>query len=148
MTATNHALTGALVGLAIVNPVVAVPLAFLSHYVLDMIPHYGRPEPGYIKSLFFRNLLVVDAALCLLLVIILAIVQPQYWLLACICAFLATSPDIFWLNKYRKSKQGLPWRPNWHSRFAAKIQWYEKPEGALVEFAWFCMAVALLLGFF
>lgn len=148
MTATNHALTGALIGLATGSPWIAAPAAYLSHYALDAIPHFGNSNnPGQIKTRAFRNYLIADAVLCILLVAILVTTRTEHWLLASVCAFLATMPDMFWINKYLKARQGRHWRPNWHSRFAAKIQWYEKPEGAFVEFAWFCMAVALLLGF-
>ena len=33
MRATNHALTGAIIGLTVQNPWVALPAAFLSHFV-------------------------------------------------------------------------------------------------------------------
>lgn len=147
MTATNHAVTGAVLGLALANPAVALPVAFFSHYVLDALPHYGNDKPGYLTSNTFRNYLRIDALLCVLLVIVLAILQPQHWLLACICAFVATSPDLLWINKYLKARSGKPWEASSYSRWAIKIQWFEKPQGAFVEFAWFSLAIALLLGF-
>jgi hypothetical protein len=41
MTATNHVITGAILVAAIKNPVVALPLALASHFVLDYLPHFG-----------------------------------------------------------------------------------------------------------
>lgn len=149
MTATNHALTGALIGLAIGNPWVAAPLALLSHYVLDVIPHFGdKDNPDRIKTTFFRNFLLVDALFCVLLVGTLAVLQPQYWFLACVCAFLGAAPDMSYISAFIDAKKKKPHKFGLYNRLGIAIQWYEKPEGALVEFAWFCMAIALLIGFF
>lgn len=148
MTATNHALTGALIGLAIGNPVVAILVAFLSHYLLDIIPHFGKSDdPNFIESTFFRNFLIADATLCVVLVLALAVLQPQYWLLGAVCAFIATSPDLALVPRFIAAKTNKSYTPGLYNRFAAAIQTYEKPEGGLIEFAWACMAVALLLGF-
>lgn len=40
MTATAHALVGGAIATAIPNPVIGLPLAALSHPLLDMIPHW------------------------------------------------------------------------------------------------------------
>lgn len=40
MTATAHALVGGAIASAIPNPALGIPLAFLSHPILDMIPHW------------------------------------------------------------------------------------------------------------
>jgi len=45
MTATNHALTGAAIGLLVGEPLIAVPAAIASHFICDALPHYGRVGP-------------------------------------------------------------------------------------------------------
>ncbi len=47
MTATSHAILGALIAAKITNPYLAVPLALASHIVGDAIPHWdcGTGEP-------------------------------------------------------------------------------------------------------
>ncbi len=40
MTATAHALAGAVIATKISNPFIGLPLAFLSHFILDTIPHW------------------------------------------------------------------------------------------------------------
>lgn len=40
MTATAHALVGGAIAAAIPNPAIGLPLAALSHPILDMIPHW------------------------------------------------------------------------------------------------------------
>jgi hypothetical protein len=146
MTATNHALTGAVIGAAIGLPWVALPAAFLSHYVLDALPHFGASE-NYITTARFKQMLAVDALLCVIFVAVLAFTSQEHWPLLAACAFLGTSPDLFWINKYRYALQGRiqQWKPNLHSRFAARIQWFEKPIGSVIELAWSVGMITLLL---
>ncbi len=145
MTATNHALTGAIIGASIRQPWLALPLAFLSHYVLDAIPHFGAGE-GFMNSKYYRFYLMGEALLCFILVATLVVLHHRYWLQASICAFLATSPDLFWINRYGYilGKRTKDWKPGWHSKFASVIQWFEKPIGAGVELVWFFGALAIL----
>ncbi|HWB39498.1 MAG TPA: hypothetical protein VG604_04670 [Candidatus Saccharimonadales bacterium] len=148
MTATNHALTGALIGLSVGNPWIAAPAALLSHFVCDALPHFGHgKETKHIKTKAFRNYLVADASLCTILVIILAITQPRHWLLAAACAFLAASPDFLWIRKFRSVRYHTKWQPTWLDKFAADIQWFQRPIGAVVEAVWFVGATLLLVQF-
>jgi hypothetical protein len=146
MTAINHALTGAVIGAAVHQPLLALPLAFVSHYVLDSLPHFGA-GPGFIKTNIFKFMLLADFCLCLLLVIILAVSNTHHWFIISLCAFLATSPDLFWINNYRYALKNklIDWKPGLHSRFASKIQWYEKPLGGLVELIWATSMSVLLI---
>lgn len=149
MTATNHALTGAIIGLVIGEPILAIPLAFVSHFICDALPHFGSQDPndGRIKTKGFRNYLILDASLCFLLVAILFMIQPSNWLLAAICAFLAASPDFGWINRFIKAKSGKTWKPNLYSKFAINIQWFQRPVGAVVEAAWFIASVIIIVPF-
>ncbi|HET7059966.1 MAG TPA: hypothetical protein VFH99_01450 [Candidatus Saccharimonadales bacterium] len=149
MTAINHALTGAVIGLVVGEPLIAIPAALVSHFVCDALPHFGSnlPPMTYLKTKNFRHYIVSDASLCILLVICLAILQPQHWLLASVCAFVATSPDLLWINKYLKMRRGKKWKRNVYEKFAGNIQWFEKPIGAVVEVTWFAAAITLLIPF-
>ncbi len=149
MTATNHALTGAIIGLVVGQPLIAVPAAILSHFVCDALPHFkvNLPEKVLLKTRGFRNYLIADASLCVLLVAILAIFQPQHWLLASICAFAATSPDLLWVTKYLKIRRGQTWQRGLYAKFAGGIQWFQRPIGAVVEIAWFVAAIIILIPF-
>jgi hypothetical protein len=146
MTATNHALTGAIIGLSVHQPWLALPAAFLSHYVLDAIPHFDE-GPKFLESKYFKHRLLADALLCFVLVLILALTHQKDWFFISFCAFLGTSPDLFWINKYRYASQGRlsKWHPNLHSRFASKIQWFAKPIGGIVELVWCAGAITLLV---
>jgi hypothetical protein len=146
MTATNHAVTGAIIGFLVSEPLLAAPIAFLSHFVCDSLPHYASAADteDYLASNHFKRLLIFDATCCVILVIILASLHPRHWLIASLCAFLATSPDLFWINHFRLIKAGKTWHPNLYSRFAAKIQWYQRPSGAILEAGWFITGVIVL----
>jgi hypothetical protein len=149
MTATNHALTGALIGLVVGQPLLAVPLAVGSHFACDVLPHFGTglPDKIILRTAAYRNYLIVEAFLCLTLVVILAVFQPQHWLLAAVCAFAAAAPDLLSINRYLKNRRGLKHQRGLYSRFAKRIQWFEQPIGAVVEVAWFIACIVLLIPF-
>lgn len=146
MTATNHALTGAIIGLTISQPVPAMILALLSHFVLDAIPHFklDKPDDELLKSTWFRNYLVVEAVVCFALVVLLFTASPNNWFIPAFCAFLAASPDLLSINKYLKTRRGLKHKPNLYTQFASGIQWFQRPIGVVVEVAWFAGAVVIL----
>ncbi len=144
MRAINHSLTGALIGLSVVNPLIAIPVAFFSHYLLDVIPHFSKEK---IDSLEFDIFLIIDALLCFILVIFLIINRPLSWQLAIACAFIAASPDFLSINHYLKEKRNKPWKAGLYSRFASKIQWFEKPIGIVVEIVWL-LAFTFCISFF
>jgi len=147
MRATTHAVTGAAIGLVVTEPLVAVPLALLSHYVCDIIPHYGADTSTQeeLNSTRFRVLLLIDACLCALLVLILALYRPQHWVLAAICAFVATSPDLISVDLYRRARHGKPLKPNAYQRIAKGIQLFEKPIGAVVEVVWIIAMLIIIV---
>ncbi len=149
MTATNHALTGAIIGLVVGEPLIAIPLSIASHFICDALPHFSSQDSSNnnIASQSFFNYLVVDAGLCFFLVVVLAIIQPENWPLAAVCAFLAASPDFGWINRFRKARSGQKWHPSAFSKFAASIQWFQRPIGAAVEIVWFVGTLVLIAPF-
>lgn len=150
MTATNHALTGAVIGLLVSEPMVALPAALISHYICDALPHFGfteKQKAKILRSNTFRKYLYVEASICVSLVVLLAVLQPRNWLLAAVCAFVAASPDFLSFNRYRKQRAGKKWSPGLYSRFSHGIQWFERPIGAAVELAWFVAGATFLLPF-
>jgi uncharacterized protein involved in cysteine biosynthesis len=40
MTATAHALAGAALAVKISNPIIGLPIALISHFLLDLVPHW------------------------------------------------------------------------------------------------------------
>lgn len=137
MTATNHALTGALIGLTVSNPVLAVMLAFASHFALDAIPHFGFTESDAIGKDKFAVLLVCEALACLAIVVLLGLSQPQNWSTAVACAFAAAAPDFMWIPRFwrARSKARQKKLKSIHY-FHHVIQWFQEPIGAVVELVW------------
>lgn len=149
MLAINHALGGAIIGLSVSNPALAVPLAFVSHFVLDCVPHFDPPgdELARIGRPAFRLQLIADATLCFLLVVFLALSKPKDWMLAAVCAFVATSPDLFWIPKFisaQRSGKLLP-NSNWFWRMHHNAQWCTGPQLWWVEALWFVSAGTVVI---
>ncbi len=116
----------------------------MSHYLLDAIPHSGDMIKQNSKK--FRYYLLTEATLCAILVIILYVKQPSYWWLGAICAFVAASPDFMWIRNFiaqQKGKRQLKPRL-WFVKLHAKIQWFQKPIGIVVELAWAAAAISFL----
>jgi hypothetical protein len=149
MTAANHALTGAAIGLIITQPAVAIPVALLSHFVCDAIPHFrsSLPEKQLFQANWFKKYLVAEAIIVFVILGIIASVQPANWLLAVVCASIAVAPDLLSMNRFFKVSNNKRWRPGAYVRFASRIQWFERPIGAVVEAAWFIAGVAILSSF-
>lgn len=144
MTATNHAITGALIGLVVGNPIIAIPVAFASHFILDAIPHFGDVEHNseWVNSKAFKYMLLAEPVICFTIVLLLFIAHPAHWLTASFAAFFATSPDLFWIEGFIHAKRtGVwVWSKNPFLRFHDWIQWFQRPIGIVTEVAW-------LLGF-
>jgi len=96
MTATAHALIGASLAVKVVNPILGIPLAIISHFVADLIPHWDAGTNHKKKSL---TRLRVEATLDVLLgfalvfLIFRNFVDPRYLFVMVIAAQL---PD--WLE--------------------------------------------------
>ncbi len=138
MTATNHGLFGAAIAISLHNyPVIALPLAFGSHFLLDALPHSGFDDLGghllVTKKLFFGTL-ALDAALLFLSFLVLVFNNAPPLVYA--CWFLAGSPDFAWAYRYViKQKLGKiePSKMNWFNNFHSKIQWSQTLKGWLIE---------------
>lgn len=130
MIGFNHALTGALIAKILPLPL-AIPLAFISHFVLDSLPHYGIPNRKRDKSMVWRLVFLLDF-LGTLGLAALAISWGRYDMLA--CGVVACSPDFIWVSRVIKTKsfnlsKNLSWFTKWH----VKIQHFERPWGIYLE---------------
>lgn len=139
MTATNHVLTGAVIGAAIQQPVLALPLAFVSHFACDALPHFGNDKELPFKSWRYALYLAADCGLAATILLLLLLLQPQNWLLIIACGVFAASPDLMWLPGYIRSLHGqahLPAKMGPIMRFHSVIQWSQTMPGAIVEVIW------------
>lgn len=141
MTATNHAITGLAIAVAIHQPALALPLAFLAHFVMDAIPH---------SNLTMKEIYADMAAAAVLVLVLILLLSGSFstWLMFG-CAFLCASPDLVWGWRYYKHKdlkKLLTAKPiSWFSRMHQKIQWSETRAGIKVEAIWLCLILAFIL---
>jgi hypothetical protein len=147
MTATNHALTGVVVALVINQPALAIPLAFLSHFAVDVIPHFeARDLPSEVLAkLFIISDVVIAGTVTILLTVFLHTNLSPSLIFTCMLA--AISPDLIWAWRYFRIKnldkvfvEPMSWLSRWH----LKIQWSETLPGFLVEAGWLVLMSTLI----
>lgn len=136
MTGINHAMTGALIVSVVSAPIIGLPLAFASHFVLDSLPHYGKDVGGIsklTKTLWLIDLIAVPT---LVLTLLFSGMQDRYLFIAGIVA--AVSPDFVWVYRlFIKEKFGTipPGPKNKFNQFHSNIQKYEFKNGVFIEVA-------------
>lgn len=146
MIGFNHVLSGALV--ATLTPTEYLPfvplIAFVLHFVLDVFPHYGRDDAAPVHSRRFRRILLLDAALCFTFLSAACWLYPDRILWIVLGTFFATLPDFLWIFHYYIK---LDWKPaNLFFRFAAWIQWGERPWAWSLEILYAMIMLTLLVG--
>ncbi len=135
MIALNHVLAGTAIGLAIKQPALIAPLAFLSHFVLDTTPHFNYKWPG----LSFGQIWLMDAVASLSILVTLISLAPNMWLPIIIGGVAAELPDVLWIYErwILKAKSR-----NWFFVFHHRIQWSETQRGLLYEVGYLTIFVA------
>ena len=144
MTATNHAITGAIIATVIHKPAIALPIALLSHFATDAIPHFGYGGHGGYRQAIKRKLqkamMLADPIAFVPFLLILITRHASIWVY--LAAFLAVSPDLHDFIAYFFFKKDTGW--NRFSKLASAIQWCERPWGVTVEIAWYFGGLFLL----
>lgn len=125
-----------MIGLTITQPIIALPLAFISHFLLDALPHVGLDEFGghHKAKAKFRAILLLDSLALVGVFILLIILKAP--LLAFACLIMAGSPDFIWAYRYIFHEKGgnkAPRRMNFFNRFHSRIQTSQTLKGAYVE---------------
>lgn len=144
MIGTNHYLFGVATATVVGNPVFALPLAFASHFVLDILPHFGVKIGAKNRG----KIIIIDAIIdfCLLITMIVLTLQqyPAWYVLA---GLVAMSPDFAWIYRFVFKERFGALPPPARSKFNAwhaGIQKLESIPGVLVEIV-FCATFAFLL---
>lgn len=99
MTTPNHVLTGAIIALTVKEPLLALPLAFVSHFALDMLPHFGmywQQRRKYPK--LSKYSLLADGVTLLVILVIFWLSQAPA--LVYVCGLVAMSPDFVWWYRF------------------------------------------------
>ena len=141
MTGINHMLTGGIIGATIASPA-AIPIAFVSHFVLDMLPHYGiGDDVERSKDWVWK----VDAVLIVGFVVYLLTVSTDVRLWAFVGALVAASPDFAWVYRFSVVERFGKYKPvkskNTFNRFHADIQTRESKSRLWIE-AMFLVALS------
>jgi len=152
MLLTPHTTIGIALGAAFPNPIISVPLSFLSHFALDMVPHWDdvglgeielHPQPIRTRAL---RLILLDALFSLsILLFFFYWAMPDYGVGITIaaCAGAANLPDLFYLPLIFSRKWG--WAI-WVARLQARFQVNSKAPmafGLLIQL--FAVVVGLLI---
>jgi hypothetical protein len=151
MTATNHAITGAVMAVIVKQPWLAIPLAFLSHFAMDTIPHFGIATKDVFarnKNRTFLKILISDCfAAAILLIIVPWLLHDNYqWWAIFLCMFACMSPDLVWgIHFYQEVKNKIELSKGWFSNFHKWVQWSETQKGAYVESIWFLAMILIVI---
>ena len=102
MLSTPHVIVGAAIGVKFVNPQIAVPVAFASHFILDMAPHWNPKILSEVRkqgtvSQLSQKFIVFDTVLALIAGITIAGLQPiqqSQKLVIIACCFFSVLPDL------------------------------------------------------
>lgn len=127
MTATAHALIGGIIAASFQNPAIGLPLAFLSHPIADMIPHWDFGW-GWRNKTKFKLFIEATADLgigtILTFWIFGSVVDPLYLLAA---IFLSESWDIlqtpYWLLDWKFPPFSWCYKFQHHIQGKARLPW-------------------------
>lgn len=115
MLETPHVIVGAAIATKVANPALALPLAFMSHFVLDKIPHWNPHlntefKNGNRVTNRSRNIVIIDVAVSLVAGIFIAsqvLPNTNHFLTIIAASFFSVLPDViegpyFFLNVRNK----------------------------------------------
>lgn len=147
MTVTNHMMTGALIAVVIHRPALAIPLALISHFVTDMLPHYGYGDVAFHerdsqKHFLLKQTLDTYIGLVLLWIVPYVVQSQQAPLVTLLCMLAAFVPDVVWPYQYVMAHRRGVYPPlNWYAKFHKAIQWCERPWGIYFEAVWLAFVI-------
>lgn len=116
MLVSPHVTAGVVLGTIIGNPIVVVPVALLSHFVLDSVPHWQETLAPYKPTWKTYVRIPIDLAIALLVVLLAIWQQPHDALAIWLGAIFASAPDLdVMVVAFPQLKHGVVekfW--NWH----------------------------------
>src|SRR5258708_2885087 len=114
MLETPHVAVGAAIASKIPNPFISIPLAFASHFILDMTPHWNPHINREIKKFGHPtkksvSIIRVDSVVALLLgtaIAIHSLPNMHQFVNVMICSFVSVIPDVVEAPYYFLHKKG------------------------------------------
>lgn len=148
MNTLNHAATGTVIALAVKQPLLALPLALASHYVLDALPHFGFDswEERKKHKKLIQRVVLANGVLTMLFAVFLVSRQAPGLIYGAI--FFAVLPDLAWVYRFAIPERMGTRPPGPHSfinKFHSEMQTRERPSGFYVEYVYAVCIVTLLL---
>jgi len=123
MLVTTHTLIASTVAIKTGNPWIYIPFAAVEHFLLDMLPHFGKGPLLKRRNFQIATLLDAIAGISLFFFLVSKTGFPIYMLF--FIDFLAGWPDLVWLLDSDRSSR--------FAKFHKKIQKFESPAGIVVE---------------
>lgn len=145
MTAVNHAVTGSIIVVGISNPAIGLPLAIMSHFFLDALPHFGPYTVAKPASSELRAIVRLDTFLTVAFILIATFAGYKagyaVWIIP-LGGILGVLPDIMWYKHYKNDLYGQ--EKDWDilRKTHKRIQRYEWSWGWIIESVWFVLSVA------
>jgi len=144
MTATNHSITAANLAL-ITKTWWILPIALISHFVLDALPHFGSTKGKDIDKKFIVVYTIDFILLCSLWLIVLLVTGHfRYLVIAAMTA--AALPDVVWIYRLiLKLRKKIVPKKNILTRFHTAIQWGERSWGWTIELGWLSVMAVIFI---
>jgi len=140
MQAINHTVTAGVIALTVKEPALVAPLALASHFLLDVIPHYGSYPPFARGTRTYYKIIAADGLISTLVYLVMIHIWPQYLLAISVGVFFSLLPDLLWPLALYIKQQGPLWG---FYRFHKGIQ-HESGKGVIVEGVWFVAMTGIL----
>lgn len=137
MLAANHTIAGVLIGLSVQQPLVAVPIALASHFLLDVIPHHGNDIRFKRGQRRYNQKVALDGLVSIQIALTAVMLQPQAAGMILIAVFSSLLPDLLWPIALHIKQKGPLWG---YFKFHKHIQHSETPRGIIMEALWFMLA--------
>ena len=97
MTATGHAVIGTVIAATVANPVLAIPLAVMSHVAADLFPHW---DPGTNRNKKTKDRFIAEAVLDVLI---------SYTITFLLIFFVFPETNLLYAFIVVLASQGLDW---------------------------------------
>ncbi len=116
MLVSPHAAAGVAIGVLVANPVIALPAAIISHFVLDTVPHWQETLAPYAPTRKTYIRIPIDIGIAIAITLVATFIQPAHAPTVIACALFATMPDLDVLMiPFPRIKKGLLKRYwDWH----------------------------------
>ena len=136
MLVSPHVTAGVALGAMIGNPIMVIPLAIISHFVLDLIPHWQETLAPYKPTWKTYVRIPIDLAIGLVIVLLAVRLQPDQAWSIWLGAIFASGPDLdVAIVTFPKLKRGLLERYwDWHCAIQRETSslWGVLPQLAVV----------------